>query len=96
MAEIVSYAEAAAHLKEWTAALQATATGQSYSIGGRTLTRQDNQTIRAEIRRWHNTVTSLEADRRGETRPLGAQARFPTPGGRGRIVSQSLWEDGRT
>jgi len=80
MAAIISYTDAVQSLKSWIEALQATASGQSYSIGGRTLTRQDNETIRAEIQRWHNTVTSLEAARRGKVRALGSTAAFPRPG----------------
>lgn len=101
MAQIVTYTEAIANLRQWTEALQATALGQSYSIGGRTLTRQDNETIRSEIRRWHNTVTAMEAEQAGKAaRPLGAQAAFPTPGSSptagGVIIPGSAWESGLT
>ena len=80
MADVISYADAVQNLRDWLAALNATAAGSSYSIGGRTLTRQDNETIRAEIQRWHNTVTTLEAAAQGCSRPLGSSAAFPTPG----------------
>ena len=70
--------------------------GSTYSIGGRTLTRQDIPDIRAEIQRWHNTVLALEQAQHGRQRPMGATASFPTPGGgSGRLYSDELWRDGR-
>ena len=98
MADIVSYTEAIANLRRWLAALEATSAGESYSIDGTTLTRQDVETIRAEIQRWHNTVLACEAEQRGQKRPLGAQAQFPAPGAgaSGGIVPQSVWENWRT
>lgn len=99
MADIITLPDAIQNLRDWLAALQATAAGQSYSIGGRTLTRQDNDTIRAEIQRWHNTVTALEAEARGQQRPLGATASFPAPGGAvggGGIIPGSVWTDYRS
>jgi hypothetical protein len=100
MADVISYPDAIATLREWLAALSSASSGQSYSIGGRTLTRQDITEIRSEIQRWHNTVTALEAKERGEQRPLGAQAAFPTPGsgvtGGGTIIPGELWKSGLT
>ena len=79
-------------LAEWMAALEAANLGQSYSIGGRNVSRQDIPNIRAEIQRWHNSVTALEADAAGHSRPLGAQAAFEAPGrGAGGIIPQDLW-----
>ena len=99
MAKVVQLSDAVAQLRRWLAALEACSVGQSYSIGGRTLTRQDVDTvIRPEIQRWHVTVTALEADGAGKSRPLGAQAVFPAPGagaGRG-IIPTDVWTDGRT
>lgn len=98
MAQIVSYSEAVAELRRWLDARAAIAAGVSYSLGGRTLTRQDSETIEGNIRRWHNTVAALEAEAQGKARPLGSRPAFAQPGsgGRGGIISQSLWEDGRT
>lgn len=93
MAQIVSYTEAVAALRQWTEALNATSSGQSYSIGNRTLTRQDITEIRGEIQRWHNTVTAMEAHAQGRSRPLGSIAAFPAPGsGSGGLFPQDLWE----
>lgn len=80
MPAVVTYPQAIENLRDWVAALSATAAGSSYSLGGRTLTRQDNNTIRSEIRRWHNTVVAMEAEAAGRPRALGSQAVFPTPG----------------
>ena len=84
-------------LREWLNALDAASSGQSYSIGGRNLTRQDIPTIRDEIQRWHNTVDAIDAQMRGQRRSLGSQASFAAPGsGGGGLYSQALWEDYRT
>ena len=87
-------------LQLWQSALTATASGQAYSIGGRSLTRQDNATIRAEIQRWHNAVVSIEAHAAGNVRPLGSTAAFPVPGsggsGSGVLYPDSIWRDWRT
>ena len=90
----VTLASAQARLAEWMSALEAASTGASYSIEGQTLTRQDVPTIRAEIQRWHNTVTALELRLRGCVRPMGAVAAFPAPGrGSGGIITDSQWTD---
>lgn len=84
-------------LANWHSALEAASTGATYSIDGQTVTRQDIPQIRAEIQRWHNTVTALTLRLQGNVRPLGAVACFPVPGrGAGGIIPQSLWTDGRT
>ena len=93
----MTLAYATEQLAQWHKALEATSSGQSYSIGGRTLTRQDVQTVRDEIQRWHNTVTALQARQQGNVRPLGAQVTFPAPGkGAGGIIPVELWTDPRT
>ncbi len=95
----ISLAEAKEQLQNWMQALEACSTGANYSIGGRSLTRQDVPTIRAEIQRWHNAVTTIEAAQNGYQRPLGASAAFPAPGagtGPAGIIPQSLWNDWRT
>lgn len=97
MPSVVTYPQAIENLRDWLAALSATSGGSSYSLGGRTLTRQDTETIRAEIRRWHNTVTAMEAEAAGKPRALGSQASFPTPGsGAGGLYPDDLWTDYRT
>lgn len=98
MAAVVTLTEAQAQLRAWIDARAAIASGQSYSIGGRTLTRQDADTIEANIRRWHNTVAALEAQARGQSRPLGSTAAFPAPGrgAGGGIIPADVWSDGRT
>jgi hypothetical protein len=93
----MTLASAQARLAAWNAALEAASTGFSYSIEGQTVTRQDIGQIRAEIRRWHNTVVALQQRLNGTVRPLGAQAVFDPPGqGAGGIIPGSLWTDYRT
>ena len=93
----ISLAYAQEQLQAWYKALEAASTGGSYSIGGRTLTRQDVPTIRAEIQRWNNSVLAIQASLQGKTRAMGSQAAFPTPGsGSGGIIPDGLWQDWRT
>ena len=98
MAVLVSYSEALEQLRNWVNAREAIASGSSYSIGGRTLTRQDSDVIEANIRRWHNTVQALEAREAGQTRSLGARPAFEQPGsgGSGGIITDAMWADWRT
>lgn len=94
---VVTLAYAQERLAEWMAALTSASSGQSYSIGNRTLTRQDIPQIRAEIQRWSNTVAAVQERALGRKRALGSQAAFPAPGsGSGGIIPQSLWTDYRT
>ena len=58
MAEI-TLAVAETHLASWLAADTAVATGQSYSISGRALTRADALEIRNNIKFWNDMVKSL-------------------------------------
>ena len=86
-------------LRLWQDALAAASNGQSYSIGGRTLTRQDVGDIRAEIQRWNQTVLGIQASLKGNVRPLGATACFPAPGSgqtSGVIYPDELWRSGST
>jgi len=76
----MTLAQAQASLAQWQTALEHASTGASYSIGGRTLTRQDVTAIRAEIQRWHNTINAIRARLNGAVRPMGAVASFPPPG----------------
>lgn len=56
----ITPAQAQAQLTLWIAADAAVATGQSYSIGGRSLSRADAAEIRKNITYWQNLVQSLE------------------------------------
>lgn len=64
----------------WFKALEAAASGQSYSIGGRTLTRQNIGDINAQLGYWINAVKTLELRQRGIKRKMHARAWFATPG----------------
>lgn len=94
----MSLAEAQGHLQEWQAALAAASSGSSYSIAGRTLTRQDVGVIRGELQKWHNTICTIEQAQAGNERPLGATASFPAPGrgtsSSGVIYPDSAWRSG--
>jgi hypothetical protein len=48
------------HLEDWLAADRAISTGQSYSIGGRSLTRADAETILYRITYWQRVVDTLK------------------------------------
>ena len=55
----ITLAQAEAKLTLWLAADDAVATGQSYTIGDRSLTRADAATIDDKITFWDNKVQSL-------------------------------------
>lgn len=46
----------------WLAALDAIATGQSYSIGGRSLTRANLSDVQAQVEYWDGKVQRLSAN----------------------------------
>ena len=48
-------------LNTWLAAEEAIATGQSYQIGSRMLTRADLASVRKQIDYWNNKVMQAEA-----------------------------------
>jgi len=54
-------ATAQAHLDQWIAADLAVATGQSYTIGGRSLTRANAAEISKKIDYWNRWVQRLSA-----------------------------------
>lgn len=62
--------EARASLATWLEAERAVATGQSYKIGTRSLTRASLREIRERINFWRNEIARLEM-----CRPAGMRAR---------------------
>lgn len=56
----ITLAQATSKLAEWMAADTAVATGQSYSIAGRTLTRANADEIRQNITYWNSMAKSLD------------------------------------
>lgn len=57
----ITLKQAKAHLDLWLEAEMAVATGQSYTIGTRSLTRANLFQIREEIKMWEQKVEGLEA-----------------------------------
>lgn len=57
--------EARENLKMWLEAEKAVATGQSYKIGTRSLTRANLSDIAARIKYWRNELEQLESGTRG-------------------------------
>ena len=62
------------HLQSWLEAELAVATGQSYKIGSRSLTRADLSEIKERIKFWSNEVERLE-----NGRPKGIKAYRAVP-----------------
>jgi hypothetical protein len=58
----ITKAQAEAKLATWLAAEDKVASGQSYSIGGRALTRADLKAIRDSIQYWNEMVQTLPRD----------------------------------
>lgn len=56
----ITQAQAEAQLASWLAASTAVASGQAYSIGGRSLTRADAKEIRENIIFWNDMVKNLD------------------------------------
>lgn len=67
--------EAKLHLKTWLDAELAVATGQSYKIGTRSLTRANLSDIMAQVKFWRNEVARLESGAGGGARVLRAVPR---------------------
>jgi len=61
----ITLAQAQAKLALWLAAEDAVAGGQSYSIGGRSLSRVDVAKIAERITHWNREVDRLTAGRSG-------------------------------
>ena len=68
---------ATAKLTEWLAADSAVATGQTYSIAGRSLSRADAKTIRENITYWAALVRDAQALAQKQRR--GIRIRGGTP-----------------
>lgn len=64
----ITLAQAETQLAAWLAAPSAVATGQSYSIAGRSLSRVDAGEIRDQITYWDGKVRSLTASASGRRR----------------------------
>lgn len=67
---------AQAHLDAWEAADLAIASGKSYTINGRQLTRADAQEVRDQITYWQRVVNRFAADAAGNTSPGVRLAKF--------------------
>ncbi len=65
----ITLAQAQAKLKLWMAADDAVASGQSYMVGGRMLTRAQSMEIRKNITFWNGQVDKLS---RGGIKIIGA------------------------
>lgn len=63
--EWISIEEARSTLKMWIDAERAVATGQSYKIGTRSLTRANLADIRESIQFWRREIARLEAKHTG-------------------------------
>lgn len=57
----ITLVAAQAHLDAWLAADLAVASGQSYTIGSRTLHRANSREIRENVDRWRREVIRLSA-----------------------------------
>jgi len=73
----ITLAQAQAKLDAWMAADDAVAGGQSYSIGGRSLTRANAAEIRNNIEYWERRVVRLSHG------SGGIRVRYGTPSGEG-------------
>lgn len=60
--------EAQAQLDLWLAASRAVATGKSYTIDGRQLTRENGSEIREQINYWSGMVADFTRQSKGEQR----------------------------
>jgi hypothetical protein len=66
---MATLAEATAQLAAWEAASLATATGKSYSIADRQLTRNNAEEIMQMINHWQGVVNNLTASANGSNKP---------------------------
>lgn len=68
-------AEAQQHHEAWKKAELVLATGQSYSIAGRSLTRANLADVMNQIRYWQKQIDEIQAETMGRRRP-GNQRRY--------------------
>ena len=80
----ISLAQAQAKLDAWMAADDAVAGGQSYSIGGRSLTRANAAEIRNNIDYWERRVIRLTQG------SGGMRVRYGAPNGEGQSSGMPL------
>ena len=71
----ITVEEAKEYLRIWLDAEKAVATGQSYKIGSRSLTRANLSDITERIRYWRNELEKLESGRGSGARVLRAVPR---------------------
>ena len=71
----ITIEKARERLQMWLDAEAAVATGQSYKIGGRSLTRASLSDIRQQINYWRNEVAKLESGRGSGARVFRAVPR---------------------
>jgi hypothetical protein len=64
----ITLAQAEARLASWLEADAAVAKGQSYSVGGRSVSRTDAAVIRENITFWEGKVTQLQSGGSGGRR----------------------------
>jgi hypothetical protein len=76
MSATITLAVAKTQLQLWIDADAATATGQSYSIGQRSLTRADAEEITEKIQYWSGIEAQLERQANDEPRVSVALASF--------------------
>lgn len=72
----ITLAQATARLADWIAADEAVAKGQSYSIGDRSLSRVDAETIRDQIQYWSRVEAQLQRVAAGQGRVGISLAKF--------------------
>lgn len=72
----ITLAQAEAQLTAWLSASTAVASGQAYSIAGRSLTRADAKEIRENIKFWNDMVKNISGSASGTG---GIATRFVTP-----------------
>lgn len=70
---IITKEVAEEHLKIWLEAEKAIATGQSYQIGGRQLTRASLYNVKEQIKYWEDKLRAIErsASRKSRRRVAG-------------------------
>lgn len=73
--QLITLEEALQHYEAWKSAELALATGQSYSIAGRTLTRVNLGDVKSQMAFWAKKIRELEAVQMGRKVP-GSQRRY--------------------